>query len=145
MRLLHNGAMAWPLVALLTSLAAVGAVTRTPLRHALQAAPVAAALLFSLRHARFAWAASAVVSAFWLSLMAAIWLTLLGVARLVPGHFPPHEIALTVCIGVSGAAGLVASWRARSFSAAALAALVATLLVQTVAFWLSLQPAIARR
>ena len=51
------------------------------------------------------------ILAFWLFIMLLIWLYLLGIARVVTGHFTPAEVSLTVVIGLACVVGLGASAR----------------------------------
>jgi hypothetical protein len=44
---------------------------------------------------------------FWLLLMAAIWLYLVGWARIISGTFTPTEIAMTVVVGIASRVGIV--------------------------------------
>ena len=86
------------------------------------------------------------IFATWLALMAAIWLYVLGIARLLSGTFTPFELCLTVLIGASCALGGIvavrletkASFARRSIALAAFAAL------QLGALWLSFRPGISR-
>ena len=56
---------------------------------------------------RPAWGVSAAATllAFWFLVMGAIWLFLLGVARIFTGTFTTAEIALTVLIGIGASFG----------------------------------------
>jgi len=94
----------------LESLALVGVVSQTILRHVIQVAPLLVALLLVAR-TRVGVAAAAPLLAFWLLLMIAIWLFLLGVARIVSGTFTLAEIVLTVVIAAASVAGLAAAAR----------------------------------
>jgi hypothetical protein len=79
--------------------------------------------------------------------MIAIWLFLLGLARIVSGHFFPTEVAMTLVVGAASMTGIVASlrWRTAIRPAAALAVFLAFAVLQFLAFRLSLIPYIAQR
>jgi hypothetical protein len=81
----------------------------------------------------------------WLLLMTAIWLFLLGWARIVSGTFSSTEIAMTVIVGLASIAGIVRALGMRGgasvWSATAVVLLVTAL--QVTALRLSLLPAIA--
>ena len=79
--------------------------------------------------------------------MIAIWLFLLGWARIVTGHFFPTEVAMTIVIGIASLAGLatIARWRTAMRPARAAALVVASAALQILAFRISLLPSIAQR
>jgi hypothetical protein len=135
------------LVVLLLALLAVGVVSGTILRHAVQALPVLAAAI--VRGRRVAWSpfAALAVFAFWLVIMSFIWLFLLGLPSPVSGRFSAAEIALTLVIGLACAAGLVGVLRdpRRTGAWRAALAFVAFAALQVGAMWLSLRPALAER
>ena|SRR5437867_150465 len=134
------------LAGVIVSLLLVGVVSATPIRHLIQVTPAIIALVAAGRRAPWAPYAALPLFAFWLFIMIAIWLYLLGLARIVTGHFSPAEIALTLINGASCLWGLPASVRAKPV-ASGLARLVAStlfLLLQVGAMWVSLRPAFAR-
>jgi len=135
------------LVALVVGLLLVGVASGTPLRHVLQAAPALALLAVRARARAWTSFAAVAVFAFWLAIMSLIWLYLLGLARIVTGHFTRVEIALTLVIGGASAAGVVAALRGREPSSwpARGAAFVVAAALQVGATWLSVQPAFATR
>ena len=98
---------------------------------------------------RPAWGVSAAATllAFWFLVMGAIWLFLLGVARIVTGTFTTAEIALTVPIGVGSVLGLVATRRTGTSApiGAQLGVVAAFAILQLAAMFLSMQPFVARR
>src|SRR2546425_875969 len=100
-----------PLSCLIGSLLLVGLVSPPPVRHVIQAAPACVVLLLAAR--RTAWARFAVLPIYvvWLALMVCIWLFLLGIARVISGHFTPVEVVLTLAIGASCVAGLLGARR----------------------------------
>ena len=139
--------LATALIAVVAALMLVGVVSHTPIRHAVQVVPGIAVLGLALARLRWARFAAIAIFLFWLCVMALIWLDLLGLARVVSGHFTRSEVALTLVIGLGSAVGLVAASRVRSSSRwqARLAAFAAAAALQVGAMWLSLQPMVATR
>ena len=139
--------LAWALVAVIASLLLVGVVSHTPLRHAVQVAPMVVVL--GLRLVRCGWSRFAAMAmlAFWLLVMVLIWLYLLGIAKVITGTFPPVEIALTVAIGLGSAVGIGAAFRARDSSrwTTRLAVFLVAAAIQVGTTWLSVQPGLANR
>jgi len=124
------------------ALIVVGIVSNTLIRHIIQIAPLALALLLSMRRSAAGIAAAAPLFAFWFLVMVSIWLFLLGLARIFTGRFPPIEIALTIVIGVASILGLAATYRqgtAMPFSRRA-GTVVVFAVLQYAAMWLSAQP-----
>ena len=99
--------------------------------------------------ARWGWSRFAALAVFvlWFLMMMLIWLYLLGLARVVTGHFTGVEIALTLVIGAASVVGSAAALRVSDSSRwpARLAAFVAAALVQIACVWLSMQPTFATR
>jgi hypothetical protein len=139
--------LATALIALVVALMSVGVLSHTPIRHAIQVVPGIVVLGLALRRHRCARSAAMAVFGFWLVIMALIWLYLLGVARVVSGHFTGGEVALTLVIGLASAVGLVAASLVRDSCAwpARLAAFAAAAALQVGAMWLSLQTVVAAR
>jgi hypothetical protein len=135
------------LVAVAACLLLVGMVSGTVLRHVVQAAPALATAVFVTR--RFDWSrwAALPVFAFWLFIMALIWLHVLGLAHVVTGRFTAPEIVLTVGIGIACIAGLAASLKSagRLRWSLVLAVILLAAAVQVGALWLSLRPGLADR
>jgi hypothetical protein len=129
------------------ALVAVGIVSDTLLRHVIQIAPLIVALGLLARHSAWGVSAAAPLFAFWLLIMGAIWLFLLGVARIFTGTFTVAEIALTVTIGVACLCGLgTASRRGPVIPfGARLGTIAAFAILQSAAMWLSVQPFITSR
>ena len=142
-----GGVTAVSLAIVAIALAAVGVVSHTPIRHAVQITPVVVALILAIRRSSVANAAAAPVFAFWLVIMGAIWLFLLGLARIVSGTFTAVEILLTIVIGLASVVGLAAAYRRGSTASAAVrfATVIFFAIFQFAAMWLSVQPYIARR
>lgn len=93
------------------ALLVIGIVSATLVRHVIQIVPVLVALLIAAR--RPAWGALAAIPilAVWSLLMILIWLYLLGVSRIVTGHFTVAEIVLTGIIAALAIPGIAASIR----------------------------------
>ena len=89
------------LLAILIALYVVGAVSIPPgsLRHEVQTLPLWFPIVFGFRQRDLAKWMALPLLIFWLAIMVAIWLFLLGWARIVTGHFFPTEIAMTIGIG----------------------------------------------
>jgi hypothetical protein len=144
----HSGrrVVMW-LAVLAVALICVGIVSRTVLRHVIQIAPVLAALGLLVRRPVWGVTAAAPLFAFWLLIMGAIWLFLLGVARIVTGTFTPAEVTLTIIIGLASVLGLDSLYRIGTTIriVARLGMITAFGILQFAAMWLSLQPFVARR
>lgn len=99
------------LIAVVLGLLAVGVVSQTLFRHAVQVIPALVALLGVSR--RTAWGRPAALGAFglWFLIMLLIWFFLLGIARIVTGHYTPAEIALTILIAAASVIGFFAGLR----------------------------------
>lgn len=139
--------LARALVGTIASLLLVGVVSHTPVRHLIQVTPAVLALAAVLLRAPWAAFAALPLFVFWLLIMVAIWLFLLGIASVVNGTFSPLEIGLTLAIGVSCLWGMVAALRSPRPSGIlprALAAVVFAAL-QVGAMWMSLLPDYANR
>lgn len=147
LRLAAGSALAAALALVIVSLLLVGVVSHTPVRHAVQVAPVAIVLGLALARPGWARFAAVAVLVFWLLIMVLIWLYLAGIAHIISGHFTVVEVALTLVIGVASAGGLVAAFRAGDSSGwpVRLAAFTAAAALQVGAMWLSLQPMLATR
>ena len=140
-------AISFALAGMIVSLYLVGLVSHTLIRHVIQTAPLVVAIVLAQRVPRVAGAASAPLFAFWLAIVVLIWLFLLGIARIVSGHYTVAERVLTATIALSAVIGFANI--ARRAPAASLAARTAVLVLfaalQWGAFVLSLQPAFAHR
>jgi len=84
---------------------------------------------------------------FWLAIMIAIWLYLLGIARIVTGRFFPTEVAMTLVVGAAAAIGLgaCARWQTTTGLAAAATTILGMTALQLLAFRISLIPYIGQR
>jgi hypothetical protein len=134
----------WPSVAglggLIAALLLVGVVSGTLVRHVIQLAPAMVALTLVGVGSPSGRAAALPILLFWAVLMAIIWAFLLGLHRVIGGHFTTVEIILTVAIGVACAAGFVGGPRpTANLSATRRVAIAAAFgLCQLAAFWYSL-------
>lgn len=108
---LESRVVAAGLVGVLLGLLAVGLVSQSLLRHAVQVIPVAVALWGIARRKAWGRPAALGVCALWCFIMLLIWLFLLGVARIVSGHYTPAEVVLTVLIAAAGAIAFAAGLR----------------------------------
>jgi hypothetical protein len=142
-----GGAVAAWLAVVAGALIVVGIVSHTLLRHVVQIVPLVAALSLLVRRSSVGVSAAVPLFAFWFLVMGAIWLFLLGVARIFTGTFTSSEITLTIIIGLAAVLGLAAAWRpgTSGLTAARLATIVGFALFQFAAMWISVQPFVARR
>ena len=81
-------------IVIIAALLVVGTVSSGVIRHIVQTSPLWIVIVLSVR--RSAWSKWAALPCylFWLLLMTAIWLFLLGWARIVSGTFSHTEIAM---------------------------------------------------
>jgi hypothetical protein len=132
---------------IIVALLVVGAVSHGVTRHIVQTSPLWIAISLSIRRSGLSKWAALPCFVFWLLVMGAIWLYLLGWAQIVSGTFSPTEIAMTLIVGLASMVGIVKALTVRSgvgaWSATSVVLLVAVL--QVTAFRLSLLPAIAHR
>jgi hypothetical protein len=132
-------------VVTMSALYIVGFVSNGVLRHIVQTLPLWFLVVQGLRRREVAKWASLPCFTIWLALMIAIWLFLLGWAKLLSGHFSPLEIILTLVVGAASAIGLIVGFRcqtsltwSRGLCTAALFAIL-----QCVALRISFLPSIA--
>jgi hypothetical protein len=139
--------IAYSSLAVLVALYVVGAVSHGSLRHEVQTLPLWFPIVWGFRHRELAKWSALPCFIFWLAIMIAIWLFLLGWARILTGHFSPVEIAMTLIVGAACLCGIGAGFRwsttMRPAAAYGVVALFAAL--QVLAFRLSLIPYIATR
>jgi hypothetical protein len=96
---------------IILSLLLVGVVSSTLLRHAVQVVPLVLALVAVARRSAWAGSLALPVFLFWFLISLAIWLFLLGIARIASGHYSPTEVALTVVMAVAGIVGFMPAVR----------------------------------
>ena len=134
-------------VAMIAALLVVGAVSHGVIRHIVQTSPLWVAIGLGIRHSALTKWAALPCFVFWLVLMEAIWLYLLGWAHILSGTFSPIEIEMTLVVGSASIVGIVGAMGMRGaipvWSATATTLLMAVL--QVTAYRLSLLPQIAHR
>ena len=145
----HAKAVASACLAILIALYVVGAVSIPPgsLRHEVQTLPLWIPIVLGYRASPYAKWAALPCLLFWLAIMIAIWLFLLGWARIVTGRFFPTEVAMTIVVGIAAAGGLATStrWRTPIRPAVAAAIFAGMAALQLLAFRISLIPYIGSR
>lgn len=121
------------------SLLIVGIVSGTLIRHVIQILPIVFALISVKRKSTWGVYAALPIFIFWIFIMILIWLFLLGIARIVTGHFTVAEIILTILIGLSGIWGIVTVIRYRPTAQLVRGALVFVLFAawQIITVWIS--------
>lgn len=102
------------LLAIFVALLVVGVASDGVVRHLVQTGPVWLAVGLALRRSSMASWAALPIFLFWLLVMSLIWLYLLGLARIVTGHFSTIEVAMTGLVGVACLAGAAVVLIARS-------------------------------
>jgi len=134
-------------IAIIAALLVVGALSSGVIRHVVQTSPLWIVIALGARRSSWSKWAALPCFAFWFLLMTAIWLFLLGWARIVSGTFSATEIAMTIIVGLASLVGIVRALGMRTGVRPSLAA--ATVLVLTVlqiaALRVSLLPTIAHR
>ena len=147
MKLKHGPLLAGCSVAIMAALLVVGAVSHGVIRHIVQTAPLWIAIVLGTRRLDLRKWVALPSFVFWLLLMIAIWLFLLGWARIVSGTFTVTEIAMTIVVGAASTLGIVAGLRMRTTTRPAVAAamVLGVTLLDLIAFRVSLLPAIAHR
>ena len=145
----HPKVVATASLSILVALHIVGAVSVPPgsLRHEVQTLPLWIPIVLGFRGSSYARWTALPCLIFWLAIMIAIWLFLLGWARIVTGRFFPTEVAMTIVCGVAAIVGIAATvrWRTATRPIAAAGIVVAMTALQLLAFRISLIPYIARR
>ena len=134
-------------VAMIAALLVVGAVSHEVLRHIVQTSPLWIPTVLGIRRSASTKWVAVPCFVFWLLLMTAIWLYLLGWAQIVSGTFSPTEIAMTLVVGLASIAGIIKAV-GMSSGVRAWSALVTVLLVavfQVAVVRLSFLPQIAHR
>jgi len=139
--------IAYSSLAVLVALYVVGAVSHGSLRHEVQTLPLWFPIVWGVRRRELAKWSALPCFMILLAIMIAIWLFLLGWARILTGHFSPVEIAMTLIVGAGCLCGIGAGFRwktaVRPATAFGVVALFAAL--QILALRLSLIPYIATR
>lgn len=125
------------LTALIVALLLVGVVSHLLLRHVVQVVPAVLALIFVIRGGRAAHYAALPVFL--------CWLFLLGLTRVISGHFTTTETLLTILIGAASLWGLIAVLRCRAPLLPTIIYFIAFAALQWLFLRLSFLPGIARR
>jgi hypothetical protein len=125
----------------------VGLASNLVVRHIVQTLPLWFGVALGFRRARATGWISLPFFLIWLALMAIIWLYLLGIARIISGHFSPVEIVMTIIVGAASLTGIVMFAGLKSVLSPAKAAMVfvAMALLQLACLRASFLPAIAHR
>lgn len=127
------------------ALLAVGVASGTVVRHLIQVIAPAIALVAVRRGFRWGAYAALPLFAFWLAIMALIWLYLAGWSEVASGTYSPVEIVLTLIIGAACATGIGVFFTRRPQAPAASALAIAGFAaLQLVTMWLSFHPAVSR-
>jgi len=129
----------------IVALIVVGFVSDGLVRHLVQTSPSWIVAGVALNQTRWAKWIALPVFAFWLVIMVLIWLYLLGVARILTGHYSDIEIAMTAVVGAASVFGILICVFTRTGArpwVAALLFLIAAL-IQVGAMSLSLRPQIS--
>src|SRR5207302_4056241 len=82
-------------VVILALVVGVGLASNLVVRHIVQTLPLWFGVAFGFRRAQATGWIALPFFLFWLVLMVIIWLYLLGIARIINGHFSAVEIAMT--------------------------------------------------
>jgi uncharacterized membrane protein YfhO len=132
---------------MIAALLVVGAVSHGIVRHILETSPLWITIVLGIRRSPSTKWAALPCFILWLLLMTAIWLFLLGWARIISGTFSPTEIAMTLIVGLASIVGIVTAVRMRSAVRAlpATAVVLLVALLQVVALRISFLPQIAHR
>jgi len=135
------------LVVILALVVGVGLASNLVVRHIVQTLPLWFGVALGFRRARATGWVALPFFLFWLALMVIIWLYLLGIVRIISGHFSPVEIAMTIIVGAASLTGIVmfVGFRSLFSPAKAATAFVAMALLQWACFRISFLPAIAHR
>lgn len=92
----------------------VGGATGLVWRHVIQTLPFWFAVVLGFRRSVVTGWVALPCFIFWLVIMILIWLYLLGIARIVTGHFMPIEIVMTIIVGLASLIGMVTCLRFKS-------------------------------
>jgi hypothetical protein len=96
-------------IGIIVSLLCVSLISGTLIRHLIQIIPLIMLVIMSRQKNSWQPLAALSIFSFWLLIVFFIWLYLLGIAKIVQGHFTTGEIILTILIGICSIAGLINS------------------------------------
>jgi hypothetical protein len=135
------------LAIILALVAGVGGATGLVWRHVIQTLPLWFAVVLGLRRSRAAGWIALPCFIFWLAIMIFIWLYLLGIARIVTGHFMPIEVVMTIIVGIAAVIGIVSfvRFKSRIRPWAAIVLFVLFAVAQWGCFLLSITPRFATK
>jgi hypothetical protein len=135
------------LAIILALVAGVGGATGLVWRHVIQTLPFWFAIVLGFRRSAVTGWIALPCLLFWLVVMILIWLYLLGLARILTGHFTPIEVAMTIVVGIASLIGIVSFIRFKSRVRAWLAIVLFLLFAaaQWGCFLLSITPRFATR
>src|SRR5947207_15559060 len=94
-------------IVILALVVGVGLVTNLVVRHIVQTLPLWFGVAFGFRRSQATGWIALPVFLCWLALMVIIWMYLLGIARIVTGHFSAVEVAVPIIEGVACVIGIV--------------------------------------
>ena len=130
------------LLGLAAALFLVGAVSATVLRHCIQVAPIALALVVLVLRPRWGAYGALPIFAIWIVIVVLIWLHLLGLSRVITGTFAVAEIACTIAMAAFSIVGAVRSISlSRPFHPVQLITLAVFLALQVAALHVSFRVA----
>jgi hypothetical protein len=132
-------------LAILIGLYIVGAVSHGSLRHEVQTLPLWPPIVLGFNRKELARWCALPCLLFWFVTMTLIWLFLLGWSHIVSGNFSSVEVAMTLVVGLSSAAGLVYCLRRIRWSALGSALAVLFPVLQVLAFRISMLPSVAHQ
>jgi hypothetical protein len=92
----------------------IGLASHEELRHFIQTLPLWIGVVLGFRRSEFTKWAALPFFIFWFAILLLIWLYLLGISRIIRGHYSPTEIAMTVVVGAVALAGIVGSLRTKT-------------------------------
>src|ERR1700747_71674 len=92
----------------------VGLASHLVLRHVVQTLPLWAGVAAGFRRLRTTGWIALPSFVFWLCIMVLIWLYLLGIAKIVSGHFSTMEITMTLIVGAASLVGIMSFAKLKS-------------------------------
>lgn len=99
------------LIGIIVSLLCVSFISGTITRHIIQISPLIALLLIAKKQNGWGSFAAFPIFIFWFLIMFFIWLHLLGMAKIVQGHFTSGEVMLSIIMGIFSLAGVINSFK----------------------------------
>jgi hypothetical protein len=102
---------AFCLIGIIVSLLCVSFISGTITRHIIQISPLIALIIIIRQQNGWKSFAAFPIFIFWFLIMFFIWLHLLGMAKIVQGHFTTGEVVLSIIMGMCSLAGAINSWK----------------------------------